>query len=258
MSQVFLGQDGSPREAGQSQHCQLARPYMLDGPRSASLALAVLSVLALEPARAAAQPPRISVSAVFGVHNEDADHVTGSSPAAGLGVGIRLASSWHLEVEVSRPTGTGNFVRRSEAIGVSFAPPGSSRDEIERLGVLERFTREREVKANLFVGAVYQPLVHPRVQPRIIMGVFNRSVRDRFTTEILRLPEGVDPVRLQSVRPIDERHSRNIGGPSFGIGVAVAITRRLSVAPEFRYDYGSIGDEINNAWRNSLRIMWGF
>ena len=74
------------------------------------VAVAVLSVLALEPADAAAQPPRISVAGVFGIHNEDADHVTGSSPAAGLGVGIRLASSWHLEVEVSRPTGTGNVV----------------------------------------------------------------------------------------------------------------------------------------------------
>jgi len=28
--------------------------------------------------------------------------------------------------------------------------------------------------------------------------------------------------------------------------------------PDLRFDYGSIGDEINNALRSSVRVLWRF
>jgi hypothetical protein len=161
-----------------------------------------------------------------------------------------------VEIEAGRPTQI--FAREYTAFGTTFAPPGSSLAEIERLGVLERFRKERDVRATVSVGAVFQPRVDPRWHPRLFMGVTNHHVRERFATTILRLPDGVDADKLRSVRPMDERHTRNLGGPSFGGGVGVVVTEHLSIAPEVRYDYGSIGDEINNTFRASVRTFWWF
>lgn len=86
----------------------------------------------------------------------------------------------------------------------------------------------------------------------------NHNVRERFINTILRLPAAVDPERLRGVRGSDQTHTRNLGGPCVGAGLVIAVSRRLSMAPEVRYDYGSIGDEINNTVRASLRTVWSF
>jgi hypothetical protein len=36
------------------------------------------------------------------------------------------------------------------------------------------------------------------------------------------------------------------------------LTERLVIMPGLRYDYGSIGDEINNAFRAGVRVLWRF
>lgn len=218
----------------------------------------VVAVLLAGPA--AAQTGRVYVGGVFGAHSERADHVKGHTAAVGVVGGVRLTRSWGIEVEVGRPMET--LARESTAVGIAFPPanvalPLSSTDQ-ERYGVLERFTRERTVRSTVAVGAVYQPRVHPRWQPRLFMGVYNSSVSDRFATQILRLPTQVDPVQLARVTPTDQRHTRNLGGLSLGAGLGFAVTPHLSIAPEFRYDYGSIGDEINNALRSSVRAVWSF
>ena len=43
-----------------------------------------------------------------------------------------------------------------------------------------------------------------------------------------------------------------------GVGVNVALTPHLSVVPDLRIDYGSIGDEIENAFRPLIRMKWSF
>ena len=55
-----------------------------------------------------------------------------------------------------------------------------------------------------------------------------------------------------------ESSARNIGGPTIGGQLAIAVTPRLSIVPDVRYDYGSIGDEINNTLRVSARVQWRF
>ena len=52
--------------------------------------------------------------------------------------------------------------------------------------------------------------------------------------------------------------TRNIGGPTIGANLAIALTPQLSIVPDVRYDYGSIGDEINNTLRTSVRMQWRF
>jgi opacity protein-like surface antigen len=222
-----------------------------------------MAVLAMVAAPAAAQnvsdPGRFYIGGVVGAHAESADFVDGRTTAVGIVGGARLTRSWGIEVEAGRPVGS--FRREDVAIGISFPPSGTTPvtpQDFERYGVLQRFIRERTVVSTLSVGAVYQPRVHPRWQPRLFMGVFNNRMRDRFATEVLRLPSEVDPARLASIGPTDERSTRNVGGFSVGGGVGFALTRHLTIAPEVRYDYGSIGDEINNALRTSVRTTWSF
>jgi hypothetical protein len=206
-----------------------------------------------------AEPGPFYVGGVFGAHAESADFVDGRTTAVGLVGGVRLTRSWGVEIEAGRPAAI--FTNNSTAIGIAFPPLGTSPltpQDLERYGVLQRFTRERTVASAVSVGAVFQPRVHPRWQPRLFMGVFNNRMRERFATEVLRLPAEVDPARLASVGPTDQRHIRNVGGISVGGGLGFNVTRQLSIAPEVRYDYGSIGDEINNALRTSVRTTWSF
>lgn len=217
--------------------------------------LAILMVL-LTPALVEAQTGRFSLGAVLGSHAEDADNVTGRAPSVGMVAGVRLSSSWGVEVEVGKPTHA--FTREYAGFGQTFAATGSSLAEKEQFGVFESFRTERTVLTTVSVGAVYQPRVHPRVQPRLFMGMANHHVRERFINTILRLPEGVDPERLRNVRGSDQTNTRHLGGLSFGGGLGIAVTRRFSIVPEVRYDYGSIGDEINNVWRTSVRTVWTF
>ena len=51
---------------------------------------------------------------------------------------------------------------------------------------------------------------------------------------------------------------RELGGLTIGGSVGFAVTRHLSVAPDLRYDCGSIGDEINGTLRTSVRVLWSF
>ena len=221
--------------------------------------LAITALMAGPAAAQAVEPGRFYVGGVFGSHAESADFVDGRTTAVGVVGGVRLTRSWGIEVEADRPAEM--FTNNSTAIGIAFPPTETSPlspADFERYGVLQRFTRERTVVSALSVGAVYQPRVHPRWQPRLFMGVFNNRMRERFATEVLRVPPEVDPVRAATVGTTDQRHTRNVGGLSVGGGVGFAVTQHLSIAPEVRYDYGSIGDEINNALRTSARMTWTF
>jgi hypothetical protein len=180
----------------------------------------VVCTLTLAAAPASAQQAgRPYAGVTFGTHVEKADDVRGSSPALGVVAGIPFTARWTLEVEASRPTGV--FSRTTDL-----------------------FRREREVTSSISVGAVFRPRLHPRIAPRIFLGVTNHHVIERTTAF--------------TTIPAEQQFTRNLGGPSIGGGAAIALTRRLALAPEVRYDYGSIGDEINNVWQTSIRILYGF
>ena len=220
------------------------------------LVIVAAATLAFPALAVAQQPGRVYAGGLAGWHHESADWVRGGSWMGGVLAGVALTPSFGIEVDVSRPGGT--FVHEHEGTSVSFAPPGSSRDEIERLAVYSRFTHERTVSSTLTAGAYYGKPVHRRWTPRVFIGVSNRRVEDHGTTTPLRIPAGLTAQQRASVQPSEERVTRNLGALSFGGDVAFALTRRLSLQPSLRYDYGSIGDEINNSFRSSLRVMWWF
>ena len=193
--------------------------------------------------------------ASVGSFSVSADEVDGRAVSSGFFGGVSLAKYVDLDVEFVLPADT--FTRSYTGPSVSFAAPGSSYDEIVRRSVITRFDKERDVAATLSVVVVVRPATGQRFTPGLILGVTNHRVRDRTVYTPVSIPEGIDPQHPSVVGSI-ETHSRNIGGPTIGANLAIALTRQLSIVPDVRYDYGSIGDEINNSFRTSVRMQWRF
>ena len=219
-------------------------------------ALAAATVSGLCAGNAHAQSSiRPYVGAAIGSFNVDADEVDGKSPAPGFLFGIGVSRLVDVEFEMLFPTNT--FTRSTTAIGTSFAGPNASREEIERLGVLTQFDRQRDVVANFSVVAIIHPPATRRVVPGLVAGFANQraKVSTRYTP--ISVPPGVDPNHPRVVAS-EEHSTRNIGGPTIGGQVAVRVMPHFDIVPDLRFDYGSIGDEINNTLRFSVRGIWRF
>ena len=195
------------------------------------------------------------VGGSLGSFSVSADEVEGGSVAGGLFGGIALSKYVDVEFEVVLPADT--FTRSYTGLSVSFAPPGAPRAEIERLGVITRFDKARDVTASISGVVIIHPPLGKRLTPGFIVGVSNQRVCDQTVYTPVSIPDGVDP-QHPAVVGHTESSTRHIGGPTIGANLAIAVTSRFSIVPDMRYDYGSIGDEINNAWRTSVRMMWRF
>jgi hypothetical protein len=111
----------------------------------------------------------------------------------------------------------------------------------------------------LSVGAAFHPRTKiGRIQPRFFTGVTTHFAQERELIVPLRWPASLTPEQLRQISPSDHRSRRALGSLSFGAAIAVDLTRHLVIVPDVRYDYGSIGDEINNSWRAGTRILWRF
>jgi hypothetical protein len=191
----------------------------------------------------------------IGAFSVSADEVDGRSAAAGLVVGLSVWRYADVEVEVLRPTSA--FTRSYTGISHSFAPRGSTREEIERLGVVARFDRKREVTSNISAVIIFRPPLTERIRPGVLIGVANQHAKVEGAFTPISIPEGVDPLHPSNAATV-ERSTRNFGGLTIGANLAISISRHLDVVPDLRYDYGSIGDEINNAFRTSVKVVWRF
>ena len=121
--------------------------------------------------------------------------------------------------------------------------------------VVTRFDKSQEVSATLSVVVVLRPASGKRLTPGLILGVttivsvIGRSIRR------CRSPRASTCSIHQSSAA--SKHIRGI------LAVRVGETSRSAVAavsiiPDARYDYGSIGDEINDSFRTSVRMQWRF
>ena len=116
--------------------------------------------------------------------------------------------------------------------------------------------RLRARRASLSGAAIFHPS-RGTVRPGLIVGVTSQRVRDRTEYTPVRVGSGVDPTRPYATSRI-ETSSNSQGALTLGGNVAIALTRRIAVVPDLRFDYGSIGDEINSALRSSVRVLWRF
>jgi hypothetical protein len=219
-------------------------------------AIAAVAMVGGGAVAGSAQPAlRPYVGAAVGSFSVDADDIDGRSASAALLGGLRLSRLVDVEVEATFPTQT--FDRSATALLTSFAPPGASRDEIERLGVVSRIDRRREVTLNISAVAIIHPAMTGRVVPGLVAGVTNQRARSITHYTPVSIPAGVNP-QHPSVVEREERSTRNIGAPTIGGQVSIRVAPHFFVVPDLRYDYGSIGDEINNALRMSVRGIWRF
>jgi hypothetical protein len=217
------------------------------------------AMLGVWPTVSAAQPApqRTMMGLALQSYSISADAVDGTLPAAGVGAIIAINPLLDFEAEFLRPVGT---VRRQyTGISFSFATLGASREEIEREGVLTRTTNERSVAGLLSLGAAFHPRpTSSRFQPRVFVGVTTHFVRNRSLRDPLQWPASVTLERVLRMQPPIEEHRSALGSLTLGFALAIDVTERLVLMPELRYDFGSIGDEINNAWRTGARVLWRF
>jgi hypothetical protein len=215
-------------------------------------------VLCVLPAPAFAQgSSRFYAGVSVGSFRVSADAVSGTSTAAGFLAGFRVTPWLDFEGEVARPFGPFTRSYGGDSLSTSSAPQGSSREELERLGIWLRYDNRRDVSPSFSGSALFHPPRRSRVTPALIVGVTNHRVRDRTDYTPTRVGSGVDPNNPYA-RPHAQSSTRILGALTVGANVAVAVTRHLSVVPDLRYDYGSIGDEINNSLRMSVRMIWNF
>jgi opacity protein-like surface antigen len=225
--------------------------------RAGATASAV-TVLACTAAVTSAQAqPRLLAGATFQSYVIDADEVDGTLPAAGVVALVPINPLLDFEIELLQPVGTAR--REYTGVTTSFAPFGATREEIEREGVVTKTTHERRLAGVLSFGAAFHPRRNgSRIEPRFVVGVTTHFMRNRSLRDPVQWPASVTLERILQRQPPIEEHRRALGSLTLGAGLAFDLTRHLVVTLEFRSDYGSMGDEINNTWRAGTRVLWRF
>ena len=215
-------------------------------------AAGLVSTLAWAAAADAQTGGRLYAGVLTGPYSTDADPVNGNLTSVGVTGGVRLLPWLDVEVDLLRPNGM--LTREYTGQSISFTGPG-----VPEQFVLTRFVNERRAHFVLSAGVAFHPAVPiRRLTPRVFVGIVNHRVRDRRRPEHLYLPPDVTLEQVNRAMPPEDWRTRHLGGPTVGGSLAFAITPHLSIAPDVRYDYGSIGDEINNMLRTSIRVLWTF
>lgn len=183
----------------------------------------------------------------------------GTIATAGGLIGARLSPAWSVELEMDRGFASPPD-RVSDTLWISYAPPGSSFADIERLGLRARFVYRDRPGTGVSVVAVWKSRSARPVNVAVFSGLSQRQFSSRTIRTITRLPEGIvtspdDP----NVRDADETRTRTGRGLTGGTMVVFRIVRALTVSPEFRVTAGIITDESTYTdVGGRVRLMWGF
>jgi hypothetical protein len=180
-------------------------------------ALAIASLLTATAAYGqAAGERRLYVAVKAGGSIERAeDNLHGSVPAGGFAIGIPLASSWTVEVEVWVP---GFITSGPEIAGI----------------------KHRDILVN---GAVARRFTAGRLTPFVLFGLGVSQTQDRFNTCTAvrrRFDTGeLETVVVSCTEPdiLSRNEERFDGGGLFalgGLGLEVPLTRRVRVVPDVR------------------------
>lgn len=219
--------------------------------------LGATAVLVLLTAQAAAAQTRFRpyAGAALGSIDVDSDDVDGRAATTGVLGGLAVSRYVDVELEIAFPAKP--FARTFTGVLLYVPPPGTPREDIERWGVVVDSEWRREVRAVVSGVAIIHPPVTGRVVPALVAGVTAQRARRTHTSRPVAVPAGMDPQSLAAALP-DERADETISAPTIGGQISIRVAPRLYLVPDVRYDYGSIGDEINNALRTSVRAIWRF
>ena len=183
----------------------------------------------------------------------------GAIPSGTIGsvggiVHVRIAGGWSTEVEVERAFR--DTARVAESVWTSVAPPNSSREEIERLGVRARFERSERARAGVAALAVWRTRKPGRLNGAVSVGMSTR----RFDTRVIRTITSVPPgYSLVDTRWPNDDSTRARRGTGFTVGAQLisSITRQFNSGLEVRCTSGIIsGDDVYRVCRAGVRLMW--
>lgn len=222
-----------------------------------------LSALALTLVASAveAEPSGPYVGALLGATRIDADIATGTAPSGGFIVGARLTPRWDLEGTVTFPThgATRSYGGADDAPSFWVGPADTPAQARDRYGIWISHRNTRDVHVAMSGAAIFKTPITPsrRVGLGLVAGLSVQRVTDAYERTVVRVGPGV-PEDHPLARDSAETARRTIGGPLVGIQLAIDVTRSLTVAPDIRLYYGSVGDEINNLVQPTIRATWRF
>jgi hypothetical protein len=201
--------------------------------------LLITSLLLGCAATAAAQrPSRFALGPVAQFAHAWFDgHTDGALTVAGVAASVRVSRAISLEGELTSP---GREITRSyEGTFVSYIPsptPNPSLAEFDRWAPTARRTFEFDPGVGGTGMVVGRAPVHPRVTLAGRLGVSARRYTESSRFVVTRIPEGVDPTRVE--RDFAAQTVETIrGGMLVGVDADVALTRRFTVAPQVRIVY---------------------
>lgn len=220
--------------------------------RHAIIAASVIGAAA-PAAHAQTREPRVTLSGLVQQEIVRVDGGEGTFTAIGAGVDVRLLRFLSLHGELTAGSGDANDAY--EGIFFSIAPPNSSREEIERLGVhMQRFRNWTAGLGGAVLASFHTP---PSQQVGVILSVGAGFRELELTDElrVTRLPEGWDPSR--STGEGTTVNSRQRGGPIVALAIPVRLGPRFSIAPEGRLQF-TIADEDYTVGTIGMRARWSF
>ena len=223
-----------------------------------NVAIAVMMAALSSGAAQGQSASRVYAGAALSAQYVNADDVNSwGISSVGAVAGFRVTPAFSLEIEAN--AGRGELSRVYSGRFISFAGPGASREEIERLAPTMQSNTTWIPGFGWSVLAMWRSTNPERVGGAIFGGITSTRYTERRTLTVLDIPADVDVTEADLHRMMPDSHvSRSRGGLTGGVLVPIRLPKQLSVVPEVRYTYGSFGDEIYTTFRAGVRLMWGF
>ena len=178
-------------------------------------------------------------------------------PVAGVGVSYRVWRDMRVEAEVTAATGESRRVYEGDFM--SYAAPGSTREEILRMAVIARRTTVNKAGLGFATTVAVETREPGRVNLALRAGTSYRHYTYTDNFDVLHVPEGFS-IEKAEASMVDGRGSHGRGGLLFGASVPIRIVNQLHVAPEVRWVWGGPARVGNNYDEGTVgaRAVWKF
>jgi hypothetical protein len=208
---------------------------------------------------------RFEVGPVLRVERVSEAEAVSVMPVLGIVGSARLSKFWGLEGEITQAD-RHEFGFSREGISETFAPPNSTLEENERLGVHARWRYGYRPGMGYTVALTAGNGGTGRADVRVRFGVAVRKYAESFDFTVLSVPPGVN--RRPAVVSIGDGIQSSLDGPLkiqrggilLGVEVPLRFRRRLTAAPEVRYVYGG-SDRFGGGHSEAsfgMRAAWRF
>jgi hypothetical protein len=178
-------------------------------------------------------------------------------PVAGASIAYRFWRGMRIESEVTGASGESR--RTYEGDFVSYAAPGASREEIERMSIVARRTMINRPGLGVAAAVAVETRQSGRVNVGLRAGVSFRQYSYVDDITILRVPEGVTIEKAEATLP-DGSGQRGRGGILLGLSAPVRVVGNLHITPEVRWVWGGparVGNNYDEATFGA-RVGWAF